>query len=140
MTTLSPLGGLRPRAHQQPANVSHDRARVAPAPAAPASDTTSRLSARAATPRVEHRELTVNDARALSIETLNMIIPTNPGLVAELIVASGKMRRAELAMSTFAMRPLALAIVLCGKRRRAEKLSDADAAFLADYLAEIGAS
>ena len=134
--SLSPLYSLPVR--RVAGAVTKERARV---PVVPVS-TDAQPSAQpiAPRPRVEQQELTVDTARALSIETLNMIIPTNPGLVAELIVASGKRRRAELAMSTFAMRPLALAIVLCGKRRRAEPLSAADEQFLADYLAETDAS
>ena len=139
-SSLSPLGGLRPRAHPQPTSTSHDRARVAPAPAAPASDTTSRLSARADMPRVEHRELTVDDARSLSIETVNLLVKENPGLVARLVIDAGRRRRAELPMSRSELRPAALAVILCGMKRRAEPLSAADESFLADYLESISAS
>ena len=98
---------------------------VAPAPAA-------------ARPRVEH--LTAADVHNdLSTATINALIPINPELVAQLIIDAGRRRRAELPMNTSTLRPLARAIVLSGKRRRAEPLDDADAEFLAEFLENIGA-
>ena len=113
-----------------PVRVSHDRGRVPvpdeqPAPAA-------------APPRGE--ELTVDAARALSIDTVNLLVRENPGLVARLVIDAGKRRRAELPMSRSELRPAALAVILCGAKRRAEPLTEADEQFLAGYLAEIDAS
>lgn len=135
MSNLSPLFGIRPR--QQPNNASSTRERgtvpAAPAPAAPAPAD--------AQPRVAVEDLSVADVRQdLSTASINSLVPINPKLVGQLIVDAGRRRRAELPMSTVAMRPLARAIILSGMRRRAEPLTEADAEFLSDFLAETDVS
>ena len=69
-----------------------------------------------------------------------MLIPRDPKFVADLIVAAGARRRAELPLSPTELRPAARAALLCGMKRQAEPLTDADAEFLSDFLEEVGAS
>ena len=131
MTSLTPLWYPRPRVQQQPA-----KARV-PAPADPVL-VPSVFAPVAPQPSVEH--LTVADVAGLSFEWIAALVPINPKLVADLIVESGKMRRAKSPMRTSTMRPMARAILLSGERRRGRELNEEDAAFMADFLKSIGAS
>ena len=139
------LSNLAPFRYQTNNNaVSKDRGRQptpAPAAAAPvavarsvSTDTQVREQ-----PRVAVEQLTAADVRDLSFATIGLLTPINPKLVADLIINAGKMRRAELPMTTVAMRPAARAILLCGELRRGHQLNDADRGFLDDYLDEIGA-
>ena len=135
LSTLTPLWRHPSRTMSgNPENLSRDPARVAPASAAPAP-----AAAVVQPTRVDVEHLTAADVRDLSFATIGLLTPINPKLVADLIINAGKMRRAELPMNTFAMRPLARCILLAGEKRRGRELCDADAQFLADYLDEIGA-
>ena len=89
---------------------------------------------------VEHRDISVADAHALSIETINLLVKENPKFVGRLIADAGKRRRGELAYPLTSLKPIARFILLAGMNRRAEKLSEADALFLDNYLEEIGAT
>jgi hypothetical protein len=130
-SSLTPLWVQTPRplaqqAQQQSASVFRFK-EPDPAPAAPVQ------------PRVM-RDLTVEDAHALSIETVNLIFKEDPKLAGKMIADAGKRRRGELETPMSAIPAKAHAIVLSGMRRRAEKLSDADETFLQGYLEEIGAA
>ena len=125
--SLSPLYGspVRPVA----GTVTKERARVPAAPVAAdvqegrvASVDTTR-----APPRVE--ELTVDAARALSVETINLLVKENPVLVGRLVTDAGKRRRGELPTPMTSIRPAARAILLCGELRRGHQLNDADRGF-----------
>ena len=119
--------------------VTKERGRVATAPVSVAAQPSAPAPAVVQPTRVAVEHLTAADVRDLSFATIAALVPLNPSLVAQLIINSGKMRRAELPMSTSAMRPLARCILLAGEKRRGRELCDADAQFLADYLDEIGA-
>jgi hypothetical protein len=69
-----------------------------------------------------------------STSTLNALIPYRPDLIAELVVRAGRMRRAELTATPFAIRPIARAIILSGERRRGRELNEEEAVFMADFL------
>lgn len=128
MTHLAPLWRT-PRPPQQRATKA-----PTPAPAPPAIEPATR-----ATP-AEPRRLTLEEGRSLSIEAINTLIPQDPKFVADMIINSGKIRRAELPLSPFALRPAALFCILCGKRRRAEPLTEAETDFFNNYLAEADAA
>lgn len=135
--SLSPLYGS-PVRHVVGA-ITKERSRALATPVAPV-DTTRNVqpAPAAAPPRVE--ELTVDAARALSIDTINLLVREKPGLVARMVIDAGRRRRGELPMSRSELRPAALAVILCGMKRRAEPLTDADEFFLASYLEELDAS
>jgi hypothetical protein len=84
--------------------------------------------------------LTTEDGRALSIETINMLVKENPALVARLIVDAGRRARAELPTPLVSLSPIVRAFRLVDDKRCGQRLSEADADFLAAYLDEISAS
>jgi hypothetical protein len=135
--SLSPLWGPRPRARQQPDTASLKER--APAPAAEHAPVPAPVSAEVQR-RIAIEHLTPDDVADLSVTTINTLVPLNPKLIAQLIIDSGKRRRAELPMNTSTLRPLARCILLAGEKRRGQELSDADEEFLNAYLDEIGAS
>lgn len=114
-------------------NLAPGRARAvnvspAPAPAAPARE-------QAKPPPVE--QLTVNDVRDLSLETINALVPINPTLVANLITQAGARARGELPSAPMSsLRPAARAIVLAGERARGRELNAEEAEFLTAYVEE----
>jgi hypothetical protein len=132
LSSLTPLRSPnypRPQAQQQPP-VSVVRLRdpdPAPTPPAPVP------------PRVT-RDLSVADAHALSIETVNLIFKEDKKLAGRMVIDAGRRRRAELQTPMQSLRPMAHAILIAGMKRRAEKISDADEIFLKGYLEEIGAA
>jgi hypothetical protein len=146
MSTLSPLWVPRPRANPYPSRTTSpavtekvrternvglmEPAIPVPAPSVPVERQR----------QVAIENLTADDVAGLSISTINSLIPHNPKLVARLIVDSGRRRRAELPTPMSTLKPMAHAVLLCGMRRRSEKLSDVDEAFLAAYLEEIDAA
>jgi hypothetical protein len=118
----------------------HPRPQVQQQPAKAAPAFVPSVFAPAPAPRLDVEHLTINDVRGLSTASINMLVPHRPDLVARLIVDSGRRRRGELAYPMTSLRPMAHAMLLAGMRRRAEKISDADALFLENYLEEIDAA
>jgi hypothetical protein len=86
--------------------------------------------------RLGVEQLTVEEGRSLSIETVNLLVKENPALVARLIIDAGRRARGELPTTTASLHPTARAIVLAGERARGRQLSDADAEFLSAYVEE----
>jgi hypothetical protein len=123
------------RGHPPRTNPPLDRVRAAavpaPAPAAPAPA--------APQPRASFRDLTVDDAHALSIEAINLLVKEDPAFVGRLIVDAGRRRRAELPMNTSALRPIARFILLAGERRRGRELNEEESDFMAAFNESIGA-
>jgi hypothetical protein len=104
-----------------------------------AADRVSR-PAPAAVPRLTERpppsteSLSAEDGRALSIETVNMLGKENPALLARLISDAGRRARGAAPVSRASLSRTALAYYLVGEKTRGQQISDADAAFLADYI------
>ena len=75
-------------------------------------------------------QLSADDARTLSMATVNMLIKENPPLAARLIVDAGRRARGELPMTTTALlRPTARAVVLSGEKARGRELNEEEAEF-----------
>jgi hypothetical protein len=132
-STLSPLWSPRVRAQQPPAKAAPVSVPSVFAPSAPAAPSVPAEVQR----RVAIETLTIDDVTGLSVASVNSLVPHRPDLIGELVVRAGKMRRAELPMDTFAMRPIARAIVLSGERRRGRELNEEEAAFMAEFLETI---
>ena len=102
---------------------------VTPVPAPPATEPLA----------VERRRLTLDEARALSVDSINLLIPKDPAFVAKLIIAAGQRRRAELPLTPTELKPAARCILLAGEKRRGRELNEEENAFMADFLGEVGA-
>jgi hypothetical protein len=102
--------------------------------AAPAASATSQTSQ----PKPSSVEqLSADDARALSIETINMLVKENPSLVARLITDAGKRARGELPTAPLSsLHPTARAAILSGEKARGRTLNAEEAEFLAAYVEE----
>ena len=82
-------------------------------------------------------QLSEDDARALSPETLSLLAKENPTLVARLAIDAGKRARGELPMAPLSsLHPTARAATLAGEKARGLTLDEEEAAFLAAYVAE----
>jgi hypothetical protein len=140
MTSLSPLWVPRLRAQPQPAKTAPVSV---PSVFAPAKVTPANVSAPTMPAEVQRciaiETLTVADVTDLSVSTINALVPHRPDLVAELIVNSGKRRRAELPMNPSTLRPMARAILLSGELRRGRELNEEERDFMASFLESIGA-
>jgi hypothetical protein len=136
MTTLTPLFGSSLR--HQPAAAVRDGMNSTNGKSFQNSNSPIERAAPAAVqPRVEVEQLSADDARALSIETVNLLVKDHPAFVARLIVDAGRRARGELPMTTTAsLRPTARAIVLSGEKARGRELSEEEAEFLAEFVEE----
>ena len=134
-TNLAPLWRT-PRPPQRSYNVVDVKVHT---PAAPPPPPATVEPATRATP-AEPRRLTLEEARALSIDSINLLIKQDPKLVADMVIAAGARRRGELPMAASEVRPAARAILLSGEARRGRQLNDEERQFMSAYLDEIGAS
>ena len=101
------------------------------APAAPATSQTSQPKPSAV------EQLSADDARALSLETINLLAKENPALVARLIVDAGKRARGELPTAPLSsLRPTARAVILSGEKARGRTLNAEEAEFLSAFVEE----
>jgi hypothetical protein len=82
-------------------------------------------------------ELSVEDGRALSIETINTLVKENPALVARLITDAGQRARGVVSTPRASLSRTALAFLLVDEKMRGKQLSDADAAFLAAVVEDM---
>ena len=82
-------------------------------------------------------QLSADDARALSISTINALVKENPALVARLIVEAGRRARGELPTTSLSsLSPTARAIVLAGEKARGRALNEEESDFLSTFLEE----
>jgi hypothetical protein len=133
MSSLSPLWAPRLRITSptvtEKVRTERSIGLMDPAPSVPAEKAQSRVD-----------RLTVDDVREASTAAINMVIPHNPQVIAQAIIDAGRRRRNELPTPVASLRPAARAILLSGELRRGRQLSEEEAAFMADFLAEIGAT
>ena len=136
--SLSNLALTRPPSRTSPLSINAPVGRVVTADTTRPPAATTPVVEQTKPPPLEH--LTVDAARALSIDTVNLLVRENPGLVARMVTDAGRRRRAELPPSMTPLSSQARAILLCGDLRRGRQLAAADSSFLDAYLESIGAS
>jgi hypothetical protein len=87
--------------------------------------------------RVGVEGLSIEDARALSIDTINALGKENPGLLARLISDAGQRVRGGVSTPQASLSRTALAFLLVDEKMRGKQLSDAEAAFLAAVVEDM---